>query len=113
LTILNQRSELVSRLLDAVATNAPQGIFRANDETEDCIAPNEALDIRALTLRCYKMIAQLNESTDHIGEVAIDLIGPVIERPVDGRNCRAASIVIAHGRGLMPRSVLGKPANRK
>ena len=34
--------------------------------------------------------AQSDEVTDRLGQIVVDLIGPVVERAIESRDCRAA-----------------------
>jgi hypothetical protein len=92
LSLIEQRGEFVASLPQAVAAEAGQWIFAANDHAQYGITPFEVAAGLAFSPSRGQFSAQLDEATDDLGQVVIDLVRPVVERAVESRNCRTAAI---------------------
>jgi hypothetical protein len=92
LSLIEQRGEFVASLPQAVTPEAGQWIFAANDHAQYGITPFQAVFGLAVSPSRGQFSAQLDEATDDLGQVVIDLVRPVVERAVESRNCRTAAI---------------------
>jgi hypothetical protein len=89
---IEQRGELVASLLHAVTADSGQWIFAANHHAQNGIAPLKAVAGLAFSPSRGQFSAQMDEAADHLGQIVVDLIGPVIECTVERRDRRAATI---------------------
>jgi hypothetical protein len=92
LSLVEQRGEFIASLLQAVAAESGQWILAANDHAQNGIATLQAVAWLAVSPSRGQLSAQLDEATDDLGQVVIDLVGPVVERAVESGNCRTAAI---------------------
>jgi hypothetical protein len=67
-------------------------VLAANDHAQNGIAPIQPLAVLAFSPSRGQFSAQQNQATDRLGQIVVDLIGPIIERAVESRDCRAAAI---------------------
>jgi hypothetical protein len=92
LSLVEQRGEFIASLLQAVAAESGQWILAANDHAQNGVATLQAVDWLAVPSR-GQLSAQLDEATDDLGQVVIDLAGSVVERAVESHDSRTAVIV--------------------
>jgi hypothetical protein len=85
--------------MQAVAAESGQWILAANDHAQYGIAAFQTVAGLAFSPSCGQFSAQLDEAADHLGQIVVDLIGPVIERSIESRDCRTA-VIRAHCRAL-------------
>jgi hypothetical protein len=83
--------------MQAVAAESGQWILAANDHAQYGIAAFQTVAGVAFSPCRGQYSAQLDQAADHLGQIVINLIGPVIERSVESRECRTAVISVHCG----------------
>jgi hypothetical protein len=92
LSLTEQPGEFVASLPHAVAAVSGQLILAANDHAQNGIAPIQPLAGLAFSPCHGQFSAQQNQATNRFSQIVLDLIGPIIERALESRDCRAAAI---------------------
>ena len=100
LSLTEQPGEFVASLPHAVAAVSGQLILAANDHAQNGIAPIQPVAGLAFWPSRSQFSAQQDQAADHIGQIMVDLNGPVLERTVECRYCDAATI--RTHRGTLP-----------
>ena len=86
------RSEFIASLMQAVAAESGQWILAANDHAQNAVAALQPVAGVAFSPCRSQFSAQQDQSADHLRQIVVDLIGPVVERAVESRDCRTAAI---------------------
>ena len=100
LSFIEQRGEFIACLVQGVAAESSSWIFAANDHAQNGIAPIQPVAGLAFWPSRSQFSAQQDQAADHIGQIMVDLNGPVLERTVECRYCDAATI--RTHRGTLP-----------
>jgi hypothetical protein len=64
----------------------------ANDHAQNAVAPLQPVAGFAFSPCRSQFSAQQDQAADHLCQIVVDLIGPVVERAVESRDYRATAI---------------------